>query len=205
MKCTTAVIVGVAFALSVFPAGASIAGPMEDIQMAFVQGEFEAAFRLARALAETGEPKAQNLLGYMYQSGKGVGQDYIEAMRWYRKAAAQGDSEALNNVGVMFENGQGVELDYGEAVKWYKDAAAHGNPVARNNLGVMFAYGKGVPQDFISAYVWFDLAATSYSEWDMDRREIAVGNRDNAAYRLSPGQLSIAKKLAAEMKRKAER
>ena len=33
-------------------------------------------------------------IGFMYDNGHGVKEDYTEAMRWYRKAADRGDDEA---------------------------------------------------------------------------------------------------------------
>jgi TPR repeat protein len=50
----------------------------------------------ARVRAEQGEAKAQFRLGYIYSQGKGVSQDYTEAVRWYRKAADQGDAKRSN-------------------------------------------------------------------------------------------------------------
>jgi TPR repeat protein len=38
-------------------------------------------------------------LGYLYREGKGVPQDYVEAMKWFRKGADAGDGLAMRNVG----------------------------------------------------------------------------------------------------------
>ena len=40
-----------------------------------------------RASAEQGDASAQNRLGIMYKTGRGVPQDDAEAARWYRLAA----------------------------------------------------------------------------------------------------------------------
>jgi hypothetical protein len=47
----------------------------------------KAEFKLYKTLAEASDASAQNLLGLMYQNGKGVPQDDAEAIRWYLKAA----------------------------------------------------------------------------------------------------------------------
>ena len=73
--------------------------------------------------AEQGNSSAQNSLGYRYQYGQGVSQNYVEAVKWYRKAAEQGNSIAQDNLGNMYYNGKGVSQDYVEAVKWYRKAA----------------------------------------------------------------------------------
>ncbi len=184
---------------------AAPAGPIEDIVRAFDRGDYAAAYRLTKPLAEKGLPKAQNILGYMYQSGQGVGKDYGEAVKWYSKAADQGDGEGQNNLGVMYENGQGVWQDYSEAAKWYARAAEQGVPRAQNNLGIMYAVGKGVPQDFYSAYVWFAIAASRFADSDREVREQAVGNRDSAAYNMTLEQVAQAQKQVREWKPKKER
>jgi hypothetical protein len=38
----------------------------------------------------------------MYANGRGVPQDYSEAVRWYRKASEQGDTEAENNLAELY-------------------------------------------------------------------------------------------------------
>ena len=47
-----------------------------------------------RKAAEQGNVMAQNSLGWCYYFGKGVTQDYTEALKWYRKAVNLGGVEA---------------------------------------------------------------------------------------------------------------
>jgi S1-C subfamily serine protease len=70
----------------------------------------------------------------MYAGGKGVAQDYAEAVRWFRKAAEQGDSQGQSNLGAMYSNGEGVARNYIEAYKWNSLAASQGDELARKNL-----------------------------------------------------------------------
>ena len=58
-----------------------------------------------RARAAQGDPKAQFDLGSAYFYGKGVVQDYVEALRWYKKAAGQEEPRAENALGYMYVNG----------------------------------------------------------------------------------------------------
>lgn len=60
-----------------------------------------------RKIADQGNALAQSNLGVMYAEGKGVPQDYKEAMKWWRKAADQGISSAHNNLGVLYATGRG--------------------------------------------------------------------------------------------------
>ena len=52
-------------------------------------------------------PTAQFNLGFMYDEGQGVPQDYAEALKWYRLAAAQGFAKAQFLLGVMYAKGRG--------------------------------------------------------------------------------------------------
>eukprot|EP00729_Bicosta_minor_P004381 gene4381-biopygen16816 len=104
-------------------------------------------------------PVAQNHLGGMYDKGKGVEQDHVEAAKWYRKAAEAGDAIAQFNLGTMYDTGEGVEQDHVEAVTWYRKAAEAGFAMAQSNLGAMYGIGKGVEQDDSKAVKWAQLAA----------------------------------------------
>jgi hypothetical protein len=110
-------------------------------------------------LVEQGDAGAQFNLGWMYDNGQGVVQDYKEAIKWYRLAAEQGHANAQYNLGCLYDEGEGVVQDYKEAVKWYRLAAEQGVAQAQNNLGVMYANGRGVAQDYKKAVKWYRLAA----------------------------------------------
>lgn len=76
--------------------------------------------------AEQGDASAQYNLGGMYYDGKGVPQDYKQAITWFRKAAEQGDASAQYNLGHMYHGGRGVPQDYKQAYAWASTAAANG-------------------------------------------------------------------------------
>ena len=90
------------------------------------RGDFEAALREWRPLAEQGDPEAQHALGVMYADGRGVPQNDAEAAKWFRKAAEQGFPEAQHNLGVMYVNGRGVPPNEVQAYAWFSIAAAQG-------------------------------------------------------------------------------
>ena len=71
-----------------------------------------------RARAEAGAADAQYDLGFLYDNGYGVAQDYQAALTWYRKAAEQGHAYALWNLGVMHAHGIGRAKDYTQAEAW---------------------------------------------------------------------------------------
>ena len=71
-----------------------------------------------RALAEQGSFRAQQALGFMYEEGRGVTQDYAEAVRWFRLPADQGFAPAQFFLGNSLTLGRGVPQDYVEAHMW---------------------------------------------------------------------------------------
>lgn len=74
--------------------------------------------------ANAGDADAQHKLGYAYDKGEGVPQDYAQAAAWYRKAAEQGHAGAQFFLGVAYYLEQGVPQDYVESHKWTNLAAS---------------------------------------------------------------------------------
>jgi uncharacterized protein len=160
---------------------------------AYQHGDFAAALRLLQPFAEHGDASAECNLGVMYEQGRGVAQNYGEAMRWFRLAALQGDASAQSNLGVMYYKGQGIAQDYGEARKWYRMAAEQRNLEAQFNLGVMYEEGRGVAQDRVRAHMWFNLAAAISSDGNA---KLAAANRDIMTKSLTREQLFRAQEMA---------
>ena len=67
-----------------------LAGPIEDSIKAYRRGDFKTAYQLIKPEAEKGDDVAQFTLGYMYDEGKGVPQDYAEAAKWYKERQNKG-------------------------------------------------------------------------------------------------------------------
>ena len=87
--------------------------------------------------ADARDTAAMYHIGYMYDNGCGVAQDYAAAIEWYRKAADAGHKVAMNNIGYMYEHGDGVTVDYVKAREWYQNAAELGDPDAQSALDRM--------------------------------------------------------------------
>jgi TPR repeat protein len=47
--------------------------------------------------ADQGQARGQVNLGFMYENGRGVPQNYAEAYKWYALSAAQGFANAVTN------------------------------------------------------------------------------------------------------------
>ncbi|MBR0203611.1 MAG: sel1 repeat family protein, partial [Synergistaceae bacterium] len=56
-------------------------------------------------LAQKGEAKAQYHLGVLFNDGKGVPQDFVQAAKWYTQAASQGHIKAQLYLGLLYQKG----------------------------------------------------------------------------------------------------
>lgn len=106
--------------------------------------------------AESGDAAAQNELGYRYEFGEGVEEDYHTAAEWYEKSASQGYPRGQFNYGRMYYYGHNqcdaVEPDdfeqlYKRAVFWYEKAAAQGDMLAQCNLAYCLSRGRGIKKN----------------------------------------------------------
>lgn len=87
--------------------------------------------RIFIPLAEQGMPATQTCPGYIFETGRGVPQNYTEAAMSYRRAAEQGDSQARYSLGLLYDRAQGVPRDIVEACKWLNLSTAPAPPRAR--------------------------------------------------------------------------
>ena len=62
------------------------------------RGDYATALQEFRPLAEQGDAKAQNNLGTMYGTGRGVPINDVRAYMWYSLAKAQGHEAAADNL-----------------------------------------------------------------------------------------------------------
>jgi S1-C subfamily serine protease len=85
----------------------------------------ETSFAALKAQAENGDGSAQESLGFMYENGQGISQDYVEAAKWYRREAEQGYIWGEVSIGLCYYTGDGVPKNYVEAYKWLNLASAH--------------------------------------------------------------------------------
>jgi hypothetical protein len=94
----------------------------------FSSKNYQEAFRylsiIDQSLNTTGIPQFE--LGYMYQTGVGIPQNYSLAIDWYFKACAKGSPEAKYNLGMMYMKGYGVLQNYTIAHALYNMASANG-------------------------------------------------------------------------------
>lgn len=151
----------------------------------------EAALKEFRPLAAQGDARAQFELGYMYERGKGVPQDYVEAASWFHKSAAQGNASAQFYLGQMYDIGKGVHQSYQEAASWYRKSAEQGEILAQIHLGFLYEFGQGLPSDMVQAHKWYSLAALAGNA-------MAIQKKKSAEARMSSKEIQDAQALADE-------
>jgi len=147
-------MLGGALALAL-AASAAFAGVKEGVE-AWQAGNFAAAVREWRPLADKGDADAQFNLGQAYKLGRGVpAADLKVAQSWYEKAAQQGHAQAQANLGlILFQNGERQR-----AMPWIRKAAEMGDPRAQYVLGTALYNGDLIGKDWPRAYALMSLAA----------------------------------------------
>ena len=76
------------------------------------------------------DPEALYRKGEDFYFGRGVPQDYEEAVKWYQRAADLGNADAMYSLAVMYSHRRGVQRDPVAAGKWRRkaDSAVMGIP-----------------------------------------------------------------------------
>jgi tetratricopeptide (TPR) repeat protein len=137
-----------------FGAGAALADVKAGVD-AWQAGNFPAAVKEWRSLADRGDADAQFNLGQAYKLGRGVPQNMATAQGWYQKAAQQGHEQAQANLGLILYNGG----NRSGAMPWIRKAADFGDPRAQYVLGTELFNGDLVGKDWPRAYALMTQAA----------------------------------------------
>ena len=137
-----------------------ILNPMGKIRGAKVKTyTWKEAFTQALGAAKTGNPGAQNFVGYCYDTGKGVRRDKKVARRWFGLAARNGNIHAIFNLAVLNDMGKDIRRNAPRAVRFYRQAALRGDLQAQANLAVMLLDGDGVKRDTREGLRWLRKAS----------------------------------------------
>ena len=111
------------FALLVAAAalGAASSFARADLQQginAYYDGNYAAALEKLKPEADAGDIIAQYFLGEMYLHGKGVDQDFAQAVAWYSRAAQHGHPQAQAALGSLQMLGLGGPQDTTNGYFW---------------------------------------------------------------------------------------
>jgi TPR repeat protein len=134
------------------------------------------ALALDRKAAAAGHAGAMNILGFLYENGKGVPRDKAEAIRWFRKSAEAGSALSMHRLGVAYERGEFVARDPVEALRWFRKSADAGNTRGMADVGRAYSSGLGVAKDAVEGIKWYKKAAEAGGSLGMVRLGTAYLN-----------------------------
>jgi uncharacterized protein len=117
-------------------------------------------------------PPAAVKLAALLINGRGVPQDYGEAMALCQSAAKQRFAEGQYCVGFLYQRGLGTQADPREAVKWYGEASRGGLRQATMALGEIYWKGEGVGIDKPEAYYQFFQASRRGAQGAKTRAQV---------------------------------
>ncbi len=107
-------------------------------------------------------------LGYIYEKGIGVAQDYKKAYDYYNRvirstSTALNDRDSINlsniAIGIMYIKGLGVGEDSDAALEHFTAASDNSSPKASYYIGQMYENGIGVDKDYEKAMEYYLKAA----------------------------------------------
>jgi TPR repeat protein len=123
---------------------------------AIERGHYATAERALRKPAAQGAARAQNNLGFLYEHGLGVNQNYVAARNWYSKAAEAGLPEAKFNLATLYHYGRGISQNLELAAPLFSSAAQAGYADSEYMLGEYYRSGLGgLKKDGAVALAWF--------------------------------------------------
>jgi TPR repeat protein len=108
--------------------------------------------------AQAGDVAAEFQVGFAYEQGDGVSQDFTKAAIWYQKAAEQNDARSQYDLGCLYLFNT-APLDYAKGIAWFRKAAEQGFPAAQTDLARFYQNGEYAPQDYALALSWYRRAA----------------------------------------------
>ncbi|MEZ8775182.1 tetratricopeptide repeat protein, partial [Vibrio sp. 10N.247.310.17] len=76
-------------------------------------------------------------LGYLYEYGYGVGQDYEQAKRYYKQAVQLEDAKGELRLALLYLRGQGGAVDKEKAILLLQSSASKGNSYAKYHLSLL--------------------------------------------------------------------
>ena len=149
---------GASAARTVVPPAAKIAVMHRSVSI--VQPATAPLDRLT-VLANSGNAKAELIVGLKYLHGDGAQVNAPQAAYWLERAAEAHEPVAQYWYGTLYEHGQGVAKDAAQAAHWYEAAAGQGNLKAMYRLGVAYSEGSDVEKNPAQSVLWFSRAANA--------------------------------------------
>lgn len=145
---------------------------------------WESRFKKEMLKAEKGNVKSQYAIGEMYEKGKGIKADKINAFKWYVNAAGKGHKKASYKVGLFYYKGIAVTKDYKKAHTWFTKSADKKYARAEYYLGEIYEKGRGVSRNKNTALDWYKRALTGgYGVAADGIKRVTSGTKNSSANR----------------------
>jgi TPR repeat protein len=138
---------------------ASASDPMSKIDDLIRANQFSEAVALTKEVAETGDVEGEFRMALFYWHGVGIGQNYLEALRWVTLAALSGHEKAIAARKLMLPSVDAV--NWPKTLAWARERLQT-NAEAGNNR-YLIALSKSYSSEFgfenvVEAYYWASLA-----------------------------------------------
>lgn len=109
-----------------------------------------------------GNKLAMMELGYCYQTGSGIQQDYAKAYECYKASQGENHPKTLYCRGMMYKNGIQAPKDLNKAFELIKQSVEFTNKEVNSGamleLSTCYRFGYGKPQDLEKAEYWLKKA-----------------------------------------------
>ena len=169
---------------------------MDDLEkgiVAFNNKEYKIALDTLLPLAESGDGRAEYIIGSMCEMGLGIPQHYVNARGWYERACKNRDAMAESKMGEIYYHGLlGRSKNPVLARDYFRSAAEKGIPAAQYNLAGMYERGEAVAASPADAHIWYNLAASHGYE------DAAIA-RDRIAQNMGPREIREAQNSALQI------
>ena len=166
-------------------------------QIAFENGNYRLAYQSWLTSAENMNAAAQYNIGYLYEKGLHLDQNFSKALDWYEKAAANGDVDAQYAAGRMNLEGIGTEIDQEIAITFLQNAAASGNIFSMLTLGDIHFFEKLPISNQLTAEKWYQLASDLGSAHGAAM--LGLLWRENPQFKKTPKQIISQLELAVSL------
>jgi TPR repeat protein len=144
------------------PCGAREVGPLKDAEVAIKAKRYAEAVKTLEPLAHDGNPRAEWMLGDLYDKGEGVPRDFKKAKDLWEKATAAGDRDAMFSLAGILSAGLGGPIDSKRALALANKSASLGCSKAQHCLALTYLWGwESIKQDYSRALSYFQSAEKS--------------------------------------------
>ena len=120
----------------------------ESVEQEVTQDDVASLF----SSADEGNAESLVSIGNLYFWGKGIPQNYLNAIANYKEAAQAGNGIAKITLGSLYYRGMGVSKSTTIAYHWFDDAAQNSNGIATLLAATMQLYGNGTDRDENKAF-----------------------------------------------------